>query len=313
MIPLTPLDAGIGVFMIALALGTIGSQNPVVSLAAFLPWPGVLASYYGSLWAGKNRGEQLLFCAWLILVITSLFGLVYHRDNRLAGLTDSPNTLAVLLNMTLAGAMPRFARKTGRMAILGTIGLVLLTRSRSGIIGLALMLLVYFLPTVLRAKRRRGFARKTVLIVAGVGLLLIAIRPDSLTLLNDYTANRLAFWGVAWEMFSQYPILGAGLGTFGQFYSSQYEGFPFSSAHNWAMQTAAEMGLVGLAGLGGMAVGLVAYCTQNGPAVWRAKRHILAALAAFIWHCQLDTPGPIVLALAAILAGLLIDKSGARV
>lgn len=308
MIPFTPLDGGLGLLMIALAVSTL--SNPGASLAAFLPWPGVITGYYGAVWGIRKYGakwtNQLLLYSWLFLILTSLAGWILHHDNRLAGITNSPNTLAVLINLLTPCVLGRFARKTRYGAILGAGWLVVLTRSRSGLIGFFIMLLVYHLPDMLRTKQYKRFARKTLIGLAGVAVALPLLRPDTLNILTDGQSNRLAFWSVALEMFQQNPVFGAGLGTFSQFYSQRFTGFPFDSAHNLALQLLAETGLTGLAGLFLTLAGFVWFCAQNIRHLAK-QRGPLAGLAAFVWHSQLDTPEPLVMILAAVLSALVLD------
>jgi O-antigen ligase len=96
-------------------------------------------------------------------------------------------------------------------------------------------------------------------------------------------SNRSAYWRVAAEVFAEHPLKGIGSGSFGVEWLQRREiAEAVRDAHSLYLETAAELGLVGLAALVAFLAGIVfAARRSKQPAA-------IAALAAFALHAGLD-------------------------
>ncbi len=131
----------------------------------------------------------------------------------------------------------------------------------------------------------------------------------NLRLLSLSPNGRVIFWKAAWHDFTAHPLLGSGGGTFGRYWLTHRPvHIQVRNAHSLYLETAAELGVVGLA------VVLVALL----PPLWagiRQRSHplaapVTAAYAAFLvhtggdWTWQLPAVGLAALACAAACVGL---------
>jgi putative inorganic carbon (HCO3(-)) transporter len=77
----------------------------------------------------------------------------------------------------------------------------------------------------------------------------VNIRTIEVTPANFAVIERLAHWQAGWDMFSQHPWLGVGIGNYQPVYPAYalpYWDDPLGHAHNYYLNIAAEAGLVGL-------------------------------------------------------------------
>jgi tetratricopeptide (TPR) repeat protein len=148
------------------------------------------------------------------------------------------------------------------------IGLVMLTFSRGGWIGMAagigtwflLVLAQYNLLSVSGIKgwwsARGGLARVITLVVSGMvmvaALVTLALLLRSFSFSGRSTDLRTGIWIDAVTLFTEKPLTGSGLFTFGQGLSRLYStppNTPHSHAHNAPLLIAAELGIPGLIAL----------------------------------------------------------------
>ncbi|HYM57182.1 MAG TPA: O-antigen ligase family protein [Solirubrobacteraceae bacterium] len=125
-------------------------------------------------------------------------------------------------------------------------------------------------------------------------------------------SNRYAYWRVALDMFAQHPLRGAGSGAFRVHWRRERKiADPARDAHSLYLETAAELGLVGLALLGLFAAGLAGAAR----AAWRTAPAAAAGPAAglVLWalHTGIDWDWemPALTLVALVLAGLLCTLS----
>ncbi len=181
--------------------------------------------------------------------------------------------VALPLGLLLAGAVPR-----DRMLLYGFAAAMMgfsliLTNSRGGII--SLVALVFFLVAISsvgwrrrgreEASATRGGRARAAMTRAGIALAILVTLfggvlffggEESLTRLigsvntNDPTTGRLHFWRGTWEIIKDYPLLGAGLGSFSVAYP-RYDTangyFRLEQAHNDYLQVLADAGILGAA------------------------------------------------------------------
>jgi O-antigen ligase len=172
-----------------------------------------------------------------------------------------PNVFATTLFLPLSLVVGRFLESRGwrricYVAMGGLISLaVVLTMSRGAMLGLAVMIFIYF--------RRLGFDRRVLVPISVVLLSLLAL-PDRFlgrvqTAESSGGAGRLYIWEVGLAALKKYGLVGAGLRNFDKAYAeflgagSQVFTYKSIDAHNIYILVAVELGVVGL-GLMGMAI-----------------------------------------------------------
>lgn len=211
-----------------------------------------------------------VWIGWISASAVAAFGLVqawgidaalWEQDvqARVFSTVGQPNWLAAYLVGVLGigvwlfwGTTNRAARLCISVTAVLLMGVVVLTRSRSGILGLIVVLMIPALVFLRRVMKTRQISRW------GWGLLLIP-----LCLLFFYRTNfgasetsfiRFAVWKGAIEIFTHYPLLGSGVETFAYaFYmyrpvelleTTEWD-FLYNKAHNEFLHVLATMGIVG--------------------------------------------------------------------
>lgn len=186
------------------------------------------------------------------------------REARVFGLTFSPDLLAA----SIAGALPPTlaltvaGRRGGRPALfaaaLAAIAVMLvalaLTRSLGGWLatGVALLTLVATAPGLGRW-RARIFGATLILSLIGASAIVVARGGHLFNLDNreNPAALRLDNWGTALRVAGEFPLTGAGGGQYGlaMFPHRSPTGNEARHVHNFLLETLAETGPLGLAGL----------------------------------------------------------------
>ena len=127
--------------------------------------------------------------------------------------------------------------------------------------------------------------------------------------LTSFESNRYAYWKVAGRMFIAAPVVGDGSGSFRVVWRRERTILdPALDAHSLYIETAAELGLLGLLALA-LFIGGVACAGRNVLRVRRAEATgALAALAALAVHAALDWDWemPAVAMVGLLLAGAII-------
>jgi O-antigen ligase len=129
---------------------------------------------------------------------------------------------------------------------------LLFSASRMGILSL---LLAFSLISLAFGDLQKGmkFSKASVLILSlgilwGVWIGLDAVISSFFTVPNDFKL-RWMIWGNTFDILKDFPVLGSGLGTFGQIfpmYRSFYIRSVITHAENDFLQLASEVGLVGI-------------------------------------------------------------------
>ena len=172
-----------------------------------------------------------------------------------------------------------------------------------------------------RPERVRRVRRATVagVVLAFVALILVAAAAEkgvgtpetgaTASRLASAQSNRYAYWRVALDTFAEHPLRGIGAGGFRQAWLEKRDiRETVSDAHSLYLETAAELGLVGLALLALLITGIVA-C---GRSMLRRDREAavgpVAALATFGLHAGLDWDWevPALTIVALLLAAVLV-------
>ena len=209
------------------------------------------------------------------------------------------------------------------------------TRERQGAIVLVLLVAIVaitgFVQWRVTARDPTGDVRlprrapwiALVLICAGLAVAIVAGAHEKAaqTLgagaarLETLQSNRYAYWRVAVRAFRAQPIRGVGAGGW-SVYWLRYRPFDEGAqdAHSLPLQTAAELGLVGLALLAAFLAGVgiaAADALRAAPALAAGP---LAGFVVYVAHAPLDWDWemPAVTLIAIVLAGLLIALGEGR-
>lgn len=214
----------------------------------------------------QNNASPLLvigmICIFIFVLVEQIMS-PYGFHNRAVGLTIHANILG---HCAVACAGLVMLGKRHRLTALGfvlALGVIWFSGSRAALIGLA-PLLLYWVYTVPRFWRILVLSLLSLGVVAGVWLANLGELGRFTTLFdpNDpTTTSRLGIWQVALFMFTDYPLLGGGLGSFPHFYSvwgtELATDLLASHAHNIFLHLLAETGLLGLVGFLGLLLSIV--------------------------------------------------------
>lgn len=216
----------------------------------------------------------------------------FAQPNQLGGI------LVLLLPFSVAGALIHRGAAPLHLAaiVLGSYG-VYVSFSRGALVALLAIPLVF--------ARRRTLLLAAPVLVAAIVLAtpdLVRERFATLTEQGSEIATRLDFWRVAVTVWSEAPILGAGVGSFPDAYATaRIPGKEFlpatifeppPHAHNLALQTLAEQGLIGLVALVAVIAAAAAAALALRRAAVRWIRVVgtasLASLVALLVHNLVD-------------------------
>ena len=184
-------------------------------------------------------------------------------------------------------------------------------------------------PLVLRAARAepRTYTPPRRAVAAGIGLAILAGAPlaavaldrgaaessATASRLDDVGSNRYEYWDVALESWWDEPLRGSGTAGFRvDWLRDRDVDEPVRDAHSLYLETAAELGLVGLVLLALLLAGVVA----GAAAALRRERDLMvgpvAALSVFAVHAALDWDWemPAVALPAIVLAGAVLRTAG---
>ena len=227
-----------------------------------------------------SKQTGILFRFWVCINLSlALYGIV-NGGRGLGSFLGDENDFCLAINVALPYSffLMSAARSTvGRLSLLGSMGFflaaVVASFSRGGFIGLV----TGGIACWWRSPRKVVSAVVVVVMLAGLSLTV----PDKYwkemqTIQNadqegDTGHNRLYFWGLAWKMFKDHPILGVGPSNF-QYNSYKYEDASMAAGgfHVWGR--AAHSLYFTLLPEGGM-VGVFLF-TAVAVSGWRLRRGI---------------------------------------
>lgn len=277
---------------------------------------------------------------WLSAVI----GLPYAPSFRYRtyAVMGDPNLLAATLNLMMPLAIARALASPSHLPrvwlslwMLGALAVLYFTSSRGGMFGLsvALVTLVGLWVLVVSPpayERLRGYWRGArarwwlwlpalmLLLIALAALVWRGLNLQGSAMQPAVLESRSGLWQVAWAAFQRSPWVGVGPGTYPSEYmqvASLPPNWPFLHAHSVVINTLAEAGLIGLAGV-------IVNVIFIGRALWQARHQsayaararwaaITAAWAGFATHSQVDdhTRALAVAVPLAILLGVVLAES----
>jgi O-antigen ligase len=241
-------------YMILTSLWSLGDSSSRDELY----WMTTLALLLNlSAWVMSRSDQRVLDAMWILIWLTSLaffVGSLFKGpglQGRYAAFGGGPN---VFVRIMILGALASLAIYLVRRTLwpLGGLPLFLagaaLSGSRGGLLALVAVL-VGIVPLIKRLGLRGTLRCLVVLLFAGA-ILAVAIPSDVKTYLYNrfvilslrerYTSGREEYYVAALRLFKQRPVIGWGLGSYQDLTGLNY-------AHNLALATASEGGLVGVA------------------------------------------------------------------
>ena len=197
--------------------------------------------------------------------------------------------------------VPPLARTIAAVLLLAALTLAVLTATRGAVLGIGAGGVTLILLIGLD-RRRRGSSLVPPLLIGALSvpaaILGIAQTPlgdrVAATFRGEGTQVRLSIWDSALRAAADRPVLGWGPDSFGVAYdryrqpgSQQYFDFPYSvdQAHNWVLQQAVTVGLVGLAALLALvSVAVALLLTRGASRDPLIARTLVVTLAAYWAH-----------------------------
>lgn len=174
-------------------------------------------------------------------------------------------TIGLTLAMLLGGTVARDRKPLYLIALLLMVIAVAMTGSRGGLIGVGAVV-AFAAITAYKAARSRVERTNSGLKMAVAGAAVLVAAIGGVLFLSgvdplvrgigleggqaDVTSGRMHFWSVAWKIFLENPVLGAGFDAFGVAFTKfdTWNGFfRVEQAHNDYLQILADGGLIAFA------------------------------------------------------------------
>jgi hypothetical protein len=187
---------------------------------------------------------RYLLNAYVFLHIPMAIHGILHGGVGLQGWIEDENDLALVLNVGLGVALFLFmetTNRTKRLLLAGTMGImiatVVATNSRGGFVGLASLALYL----VVVSPRRMTVILLIVLAAGGLFLFAPSHYWDEVRSIQSADEEgqtgeqRVYFWGMAWRMFKDHPIVGVGTNNYGiqaPYYEDPYRA-DTTGLHTW--------------------------------------------------------------------------------
>lgn len=270
-LPVRVMLAAFAATLVAIALSATHAQNLGAVVREAFKDGEYLLLFLGAIAAFATDPDDRPFWRTLELAVTLVClsalaeylvgahsGILLHGASfpRIAGALEGPNQLAGYLDVALPVLVARALLHRDRRLVL-VIGLAavtdVLTISRSGIIGVALGVVVVLLVLRPLGGTAWRFAGAVALVVVtGAALALRAGVPagyfslDQAPQAADHLANRSQLWHAAVELWRSSPIVGVGAGNYEL--DLAQAGLPNVRTHanSIYLQSLAELGIIGL-------------------------------------------------------------------
>lgn len=193
--------------------------------------------------------NQHHFAAFMEMTIGLTLGLLFGKK----AVKNDKKILLVILVLIMGTALVLTASRGGLISLLAVIAFVVIVsaRQKSG--------------REAHTETEEGNRLRRVAVYLGSGFVLVLLLLGSILLFDgddsllrgiglgnqaDFSNGRLHFWSIAWQIFLDNPIFGAGLDAFGTVfpkYDTWNGFFRVEQAHNDYLQTLADAGILGFA------------------------------------------------------------------
>jgi O-antigen ligase len=258
------------------------SLSPSISLQSALALLPYFLIGFLIVKAIKKRSQvvRLFYVLFLMGVFEAIYGLfgLFSKSRFVSGTFINRNHFAGYLEMMIPVGLGLLLAREGRgkkafvSSLVISSGVIvmslalLFSRSRSGAVILVIVFVLFLFL----------FPKKILLVVVVILIIVLSVYVGMDSTLQrfswDYLQkdSRIGIWNQAWDVFTDYPFFGSGLGTFGVMYSATEadgETFTVAHAHNDYLEFLSELGIIGMGLLlGGMVLFLVA-CSRK----WREQ------------------------------------------
>jgi O-antigen ligase len=303
LIPSISLKAALDLFPYFLigflTIKTIKTRSQVVRMFSVLFAMGILEAVYGLLEL-YSRAPRILFYE-KIHDMNVVSGTFVNR-NHFAGYMEMliPASLGLII---ARGGMQSFSGLKWKVSFMLSLGVIVmslslvLSRSRSGVFILVLIF-VLFLSSNISVLGKNAIKKKgawifliSVFIIIMVLSLLIGMDATLERFSWDrlQRENRIEIWKPTWEMITDFPVFGTGMGTFGSLYPTmEFDGeiFTVSHAHNDYLEYLSELGIIGTSLLWAGVIFILVVCFLK----WRKKTDSLTrglGLGGMVAVCSL--------------------------
>ncbi len=255
-------------FVLLAVLSYFWSIYPPDTLERVLQY-GLLWIFFWALFAvlRDDRGVRRILSAYVLGAYVAAGNTVYHFlqgsevvYQRYAAANFDPGDLSFVLALGIPLAWYLALREEGsrlvwlyRLYPVVALGVVLLTAARAGLLGVVVGLLFVILTLPRASWRLKGLAG--VFAALAIVFLPALVPPESISRLATLAEevhlgtlnDRTNIWGAGLQVFADHPFLGTGAGTFGVSLESHPWFREWVAPHNLFVGVAAEMGVVGLA------------------------------------------------------------------
>lgn len=252
----TPLNYFVFFFYFAMVFSNLTNFSTYWTRQTFLEFSGVAVVYLLIIFTVDSM-RKLRILIWAMILCTILLALqgillklgyppflggeVFVRQDVIqvkgVGIFADPNDLAMALVCFVPFLMPAFHKRfmlrnnfLGLPLLVVQVAGVLVTLSRGGILGLAMVGWYYF-------KRRVGTVLTVALMIVLFYALMAVPRMGSIDPHRGSGRSRLVLWGEALYTFTRHPVFGAGVGLFTALHHW--------TAHNSYLLVLSETGLFG--------------------------------------------------------------------
>ncbi len=325
----TPLDTVLPLWMLVFAISIVANPETTRRSLEALWYMGLYAAIWYVLsdlitqgFSRRLFSEAFLFSSIIVVAIGLLQTInliISGLDNRPVSLIGNPNALGAYLVVLLPMLMMlifMFRNRIARWLIggyaLAALFLLMATNSRGAWLGLAAAVIVLIMLLahleLLSWKKLVAFwqsqprKQQWLIGLATVGLFVAGLLVAIIIFRSFSSGGRSAdlrtyLWNAAIAMFSEKPLTGHGLFTYGYHlarFDSIPPGQPHSHAHNLPLTILAELGLPGLLAMLISGFVIVRAGWHNWQALPPQDRPLwmggVAALSGFIVHHLFDTP-----------------------
>lgn len=249
----------------------------------------VLLIFLAAAYTFIDSKKKIKYVAWAIILFgaaMAFFGILQRLSGAEAiyGLRKSPQAIpfgpfvnqhhfAALMEMTAGLALGILAGRGVSRELRIVLGLaaavmgigVIFTGSRGGFLSFAGVVVVTAVLSYLKSRNLRNNVSgvRQMAAFGGAAALFIAVVATAFFLgagealfrglgpgAGDITSGRLHFWSVAWQIFLDHPLLGAGFDAFGAAftrYDTWTGSYRIEQAHNDYLQTLADGGIAAFA------------------------------------------------------------------
>lgn len=331
-----------------LIIKTVTKRQQFQRILSVLIGMGVFQAFYG-LFELYNNNPRILFYK-KIYALDSVTGTFVNR-NHLSGYLEMAIPLAIGLIIarvnlfSLSGLkwreiMVRLSEKKLSVLLLTFFGIILMclgiifSKSRSGIFLMFFSFILFFGFTVLYFDKSRLQKRwiETFLILVFLGVTLISLQIGISASMERFAMDDLLregrpiYWANTMGLFSDFPLIGMGLGTFTSVYPDwEVLGIPIRlyHAHNDYLEYLSELGVIGMT----LLLGGILLMGINSFIVWRKRKSAevkglalggLVAVVCILVHSitdfNLHIPAnmilfTVVLSLTAVIAYFRMDET----